>query len=344
MPTTHAAGAGNENHLAGIQEFRMNATLLRTVLTVTAIGSMASFAAAQGQYGYAGPGQQAAYMPEMYEGGMYEGGEYGGPVMYDGGYYDGGCGQGCGEYGGCQCGGAPYGCEPPCPSCDCGPKATMCYAEIQNTFLRAHVTEEAVGKLSEKHEWAPRAIVGFELPSGIGARGRYFNYSHETTILDNGGEELGLEFEVIDVESTARFRTTHADLILSGGFRWADILIEEDDDAIRSDMPGLTVAGDLRGVFCRGCRSEWAGVGGARWSLLGGDWEGNDNDLVEETRDDNMVVQELYGGVEWVCFAGHCNFYARAVFEMQTWRSDALDENDASISFVGPALHGGVTF
>jgi hypothetical protein len=77
---------------------------------------------------------------------------------------------------------------------------------------------------------------------------------------------------------------------------------------------------------------------------LGGDWEGDDNDLVEEVRDDNMVVQELYAGVEWACCGGACNWYARGVFEMQSWRSDALDENDASINFVGPAIHGGVTF
>ena len=55
---------------------------------------------------------------------------------------------------------------------------------------------------------------------------------------------------------------------------------------------------------------------------------------------------ELYGGVEWVCRTGHCNFYTRAVFEMQNWHSDALGENSATdtISFVGPAIHGGVTF
>jgi hypothetical protein len=331
----------------------MKTTFLQTLLAVAAMATVSSWAAAQGQYmpgqqmprqqmqGHQMPGQQVAYMSDM---GGY--GEYGGPEMYGGGEY-GCCDSGCGDYGGCgQCGGNPCCCEQQqCYSDACsGEKLTMCYLEIQNVFLRAHVNEEAVGKLSEQYEWTPRFVAGFELPSGIGARGRYFNYDEETPILDDPGEELGLKFEVIDVEGTGRIRTTHADVILSGGFRWADIEITEDDDTIQCDGPGLTVAADGRTVICRGCKSEWAGVAGARWSLLGADWEGDDNALVEETRDDNLVVKELYGGVEWVCRTGHCNFYTRAVFEMQHWSSDALDENDATIAFVGPAIHGGVTF
>jgi hypothetical protein len=359
IPTPRADGSRNTGTiLPGTQEFEMKTSFRQMLLAVAAMATVSSWTAAHGQYmqaqyypGQPMPGQQAAYMG---------GGEYMGPEMYEGGYCGdcggdcyGGCGDcGCGEmgccdYGGCgQCGCNPCGCEQPCygDAC-CGEKQTMCYLEIQNMFLRAHVNEEAVGKLSEQYEWTPRFVAGFELPSGIGARGRYFNYDEETTILDNGGDdELGLQFEVIDAEGTGRIRTTHADIILSGGFRWANIEITEDDDTIQCDAPGLTVAADGRTVLCRTCKCEWAGVAGARWSLLGGDWEGEDNDLVEETRDDNIVVNELYAGVEWVCCGGHCNWYARGVFEMQHWSSDALNENDATISFVGPGIHGGVTF
>jgi hypothetical protein len=335
------------------------------LLAVAAMATISS-SAARGQYmqaqympGQQMPGQQVAYMG---------GGGYGGPEMYDGGYGGdcyGDCGSdcygGCGDYGCCdsgccdsgccgQCGGNPCCCEQQCygDPC-CGEKLTMCYVEIQNVFLRAHINEDVVGKLSETYDWTPRFVTGFELPSGIGARGRYFNYDQDVTILDNGGDdELGLKFEVIDVEGTGRIRTTHADIILSGGFRWANIELTEteDDETIQSDMPGLTVAADGRTVICRGGKSEWAGVAGARWSLLGGDWDGDGNDLIDEVRDDNVVVNEMYGGVEWVCRAGSCNFYTRAVFEMQNWHSDALGEESATdtISFVGPAIHGGVTF
>jgi hypothetical protein len=111
-------------------------------------------------------------------------------------------------------------------------------------------------------------------------------------------------------------------------------------------MPGLTFAADLRGTICKRCRTGWAGVCGARWSLLGGDWEGDDNDLIEETSDDNVVVQEIYGGVEFLWRHCTCDTYVRAVFEMQNWHSDAMDEESDidSIGFCGPALHAGFTF
>jgi hypothetical protein len=110
-------------------------------------------------------------------------------------------------------------------------------------------------------------------------------------------------------------------------------------------MPGLTFAGDVRTAICGNCRSQWSGVCGARWSLLGGDWEG-DNVLVQETFDDNVTVQELYGGVEYLCHHQHCDVYARIVFEVQNWHSDTIGENSPtdSLGFVGPAIHGGISY
>jgi hypothetical protein len=111
-------------------------------------------------------------------------------------------------------------------------------------------------------------------------------------------------------------------------------------------MPGITFAVDGRHAICRGCNWHFAGVAGARWSMLGGDWEGDDDALIEPTRDDNVVVHEIYGGVEFLRSCGSCDFYTRAVFEVQNWHSDALgDSSDAdSISFVGPGVHAGVDF
>jgi hypothetical protein len=331
----------------------MKSFLLRSLVAATVAAGLTASAAAQ----------QASYMEEMPVGEMAYGGEggpdgmcgdgYGGCPYGDCGYGcgDGGCYGGCGDagcYGGCECGG--YGCDQCCghqQGCydDCHEKLCSCYFEVQNVFVRPHVNEDVVGKLSESYDWTPRFIAGFELPSGVGARGRYWSYDQDVLNLDNG-DDLGLSWKVIDVEGTGRIRATHADLVFSGGFRFADIEIEEDDDTISSTMPGLTVAADGRTVFCRGCKSEWAGVAGVRWSLLGGDWEGDENEVADEVRDDNMVVNELYGGVEYSRCCGKCNWYARAVFEMQNWHSDNFGENSATdtIGFVGPAIHGGVSF
>jgi hypothetical protein len=242
-----------------------------------------------------------------------------------------------------------------CYASDCGcqqyaapsyPQKGMFYTEAQLMFLRAHVLEESLGKLSEKYEFTPRFIAGYETASGVGARARYWTYGRTTPNLDDPDDALRLEFDVIDAEGTARFRGERADLLVAGGFRWVNADIEVEDDAVNADMPGITVACDGRARICGGCRSQWSGVAGGRWSILGADWEGDQDALIEPTFDDNIVVTELYGGFEYLCRHGHYDLYARIVFETQNWRSDALGESadTDSLGFVGPGVHVGATF
>ena len=246
------------------------------------------------------------------------------------------------------CGGCPHCCQPDGgyqPDASYQPKKGMFYSEAQLMFLRAHVLEESLGKLSEKYEFTPRFILGYESPSGWGARARYWTYGRTTQIL-NDDDSLRLDFDVIDVEGTTRFSTDRADLLLACGFRWVNADIEVDDESVSASMPGLTVAADVRTRICGGCRSQWSGIAGARWSILGCDWEGDDDALIEPTSDDNVLVQELYGGVEYVCHYRKCDLYARLVFEVQNWHSDALAQSGGtdSIGFVGPGVHAGATY
>ena len=48
------------------------------------------------------------------------------------------------------------------PACQCGQPRTRYFADVQFNFLRAHVMENFAGQLSEKFEFSPRLIVGFE--------------------------------------------------------------------------------------------------------------------------------------------------------------------------------------
>jgi hypothetical protein len=245
--------------------------------------------------------------------------------------------------------GCPTGCESNyCGDCnsDCAAACGMYYAEVQNMFMRAHVSEDVVGKLKEKYEYSPRVVLGYEGPSGLGARARYWNYTRTTNTVNNN-DSLRFDLDVIDLEGTSRFSTKRADLLLSGGFRWADMnIVEDDDDEVDAEMPGITFAADARAGICGGCNSQWSGVCGARWSMLGGDWEGDNNNVIDPTRDDNITTQEIYGGFEYLCHRCGYDLYARFVFEMQNWHSDALGETSAtdSIGFVGPAIHGGISF
>jgi hypothetical protein len=227
-------------------------------------------------------------------------------------------------------------------SCE-GP-GSVYYAEVEVMWLRAHLLEDAVGKLSEQYKWSPRVVAGYENAQGIGARGRWWHYGHETPILS--GDDIRFRFDVIDAEGTARFAMKKADLVVSAGARWADIEVEFDDDAISTGAIGLTAAADVRREICAGCNSQWAAIGGIRLSTLGGDWDGSGG-FIDDVRDDNIVCQELYAGFEYTqrTKAGH-DIFMRLTFEMQNWHSDAFSQDAGadSVGFVGPGAHLGASF
>lgn len=354
----------------------MKTSFLRTLLALAALASLTSLAAAQ-QRGFGNVLEQWSASPSMNasDSGVEEvayagdGQSMNEPMIgpdaqvandlsrglsgsyntssYEGYPHDacqGDC-QGDGYGGGC-----PGGCEPMnyCGDCnsDCAAGQGMYYAEVQNMFVRAHVNDQVVGKLREKYEYSPRIVMGYESPCGLGSRVRYWNYTRTTTTIDDT-DSLRFDLDVIDIEGTTRFTSKRADLMLSGGFRWLDMNVVQDaTDEVDAEMPGITFAADVRSAICGGCNSQWSGVCGARWSLLGGDWEGDTNDVINPTFDDNLTTQEIYGGFEYLCHHNGYDLYARIVFEMQNWHSDALGETSAtdSIGFIGPAIHGGISF
>jgi hypothetical protein len=79
---------------------------------------------------------------------------------------------------------------------------------------------------------------------------------------------------------------------------------------------------------------------------MGGDWEGDAGGFLDPVRDDNVVVEELYGGVEYLCVRGDYDLFARLIFEVQNWHSDAAaqDAGADSIGFVGPGIEVGMMF
>ena len=173
---------------------------------------------------------------------------------------------------------------------------------------------------------------------------------------------LGMEVDVVDLEVTNRFAFRRTDLWLSGGIRYAGwALTDDSNDPVTMASLGLTVGADLRTLaFSHGC-SRWSFVYGARLSLLGGNWKG-DNDIIDtifnpEVANDNMLVHELYAGIEYgYTFRGH-DLFARATYEIQNWHSDVLAESGIgngmapnsigstdSIGFMGPGFHFGLRY
>ena len=220
------------------------------------------------------------------------------------------------------------------------------YAEVDLLFLRTHLAEQSIGKLSEKYEFSPRFIIGYEDAGGVGARVRYWSYGRTTRNLDSAVDAVRADWDVLDIETTGRFGTERSELLIAGGLRWADLKLVVDEEPVTAELPGITFAADFRSILCRDCRSEWATVAGARWSLLGGDWEGSDFALISPTRDDNVTVTEIYGGIEYVQHYGGYDLFGRLTFEIQNWHSDAAAQTAGtdSIGFLGPGLHVGMNF
>jgi hypothetical protein len=246
------------------------------------------------------------------------------------------------------------------PSCYCCDGGT--YATFDFLWIRPHINEDWVGKLSEDYKLSTRTVVGYESCCGWGARARYWQFDHTINILDPA--DMAMDIDVVDIEATSRVGFRSTDFLFAGGFRYVHWTLADDDGAEieLQDAIGLTVAADARTPLCTYCNNRWSFVYGARWSILGGDWEG-DNDIVDTiggtniVRDDNIVVTELYSGIEYLfCYCGH-EFFSRSTVEMQNWRSDVLGEpgigngiapgsigSTNSIGYVGLGAQLGMTF
>ena len=102
----------------------------------------------------------------------------------------------------------------------------------------------------EKYEWSPRIVLGYESAGGLGGRMRWWNYSRTTQRPSTTRIRYDLDLDVLDAEGTARFSSKRADLVIAGGFRYADFEIAEDDDeSCRRDaghhVRGRRTHGDL---------------------------------------------------------------------------------------------------
>jgi hypothetical protein len=225
------------------------------------------------------------------------------------------------------------------PICHCDDGGT--YFEFQMLWMRPHINELVAGKLSEEHYFSPRWIIGYEDACGIGVRSRYWRFDHSVDADLSDSIRIGMD--VLDVEATNHLDFHRTDLVLGGGIRMADMdLAGQDGEGFGLDALGMTLAADARTQLWQYCRNQWAWVYGGRVAILGGDWNGNEGDV----RDDNLMVHELYAGLEHGYSYSHCDVYTRIAFEMQNWHSDFLGTVSAtdSVGFVGPGVHLGASF
>lgn len=178
-------------------------------------------------------------------------------------------------------------------------------------------------------------------------RVRYWHYDRDSEVLGWNGS-VGIKFDVLDVEAVHRFAARKSELTLSGGLRLAGIRLHDINLwESNTDLIGLTLAGDgltPLGAFPGG---YFGLVYGGRLSILRGDWNGDgDSQFVNRfVGNDNVVVNELYAGVELARRINALDVHLRLLFEMQNWRSDVLAQNAGieSIGILGPACRLALT-
>ena len=245
-----------------------------------------------------------------------------------------------GDDGADVCAGAPEDCY----GCYENRRFGRTYTAVELYWARLHMSESVAGKLSETHEVSPRVVLGYEGAQGLGGRIRYWNYSRATRLLGDN-DDIRFELDVTDLEGTSHIRLRRTDLKLAGGLRIADVeSVDVDNEIAEIHMCGLTMAADARTRFGRLFKNRLAAVYGGRISLLGGDWDGSlEHDFIDRSRDDNLIVHELYSGLEYNHDFSRGDFFTRVVWEMQMWQTDALERGD-SFGFVGPAWHLGASF
>jgi hypothetical protein len=220
------------------------------------------------------------------------------------------------------------------------------YGGLEFSWLRTQISEDVIGKVSEHYDFSPRFILGFDRSGNLGGRARYWHYNHK---VESSSDELRFELDVLDLECTHYFSGRHTALALAAGVRAANFkLTDITDDEADADLFGLTMAADGVTPLCGMNGGQIGWVYGGRVSLLGGDWGGDDtHDFVPgQNRDDNVLVNELYVGLQFDRLLPHANIHARLALEMQNWRSDVLAETAdiESVSFIGPGLEFGAEF
>ena len=231
---------------------------------------------------------------------------------------------------------------------DMQPDRARLSVDVQLMMLRPQIAETATGKLSEEYQFSPRLILGLRGAGNFDGRVRYWHYNRNSDVLGSD-DDIRLKFDVLDVEAIHHFAARKSELVLSAGLRLAGIRLTDVEGAkCSTDLIGLTMAGDGMTPLGRFSGGHFGLVYGGRLAILGGDWGGDDDSefVDQQTRNDNVLVHELYGGVELARRFRTLDIHVRLLFEMQNWQSDVLatDADVESIGLLGPGLQLGAEF
>ncbi len=230
---------------------------------------------------------------------------------------------------------------------DCQSDQVQLTADVELNWLRPQIAESSIGNLSDEYQFSPRIILVWSGLGNLDGRVRYWRYDHNSDVVGTS-DDVRINFDVLDIEALHKFAAGRSQLTLSAGVRMAGIHLRDTaDEKCGTDLLGLTLAGDGLTPLGNFPGGHFGLVYGGRLSILAGGWGGDPGAFVDQhVRGDNVLVDELYAGVELVRRFHAADIHARLLFEMQNWKSDVLaqDAGIESIGFFGPGAQIGAEF
>ncbi|QDT11750.1 hypothetical protein [Planctomycetes bacterium K23_9] len=193
---------------------------------------------------------------------------------------------------------------------------------------------------------APRVYFGRERADGLGFRATYFNFD-DTSDPSDLGVETGLELHTLDLEVTSRLKFCGSDLLLSTGFRYADVNQSYELPGLGSlefdsDGAGLTVGGRYTRSLGQ---TAWDLSVSGRASLLLTDNELAIPGLVSVVAEEStMKIWEAKVGVSRSReLASGALFVSEFAFETQNWDAAAIAGIIGNeFSLYGPTFRFGI--
>ena len=232
------------------------------------------------------------------------------------------------------------------------------FGDIEVTFLQPHIAGSqaafglgAVGRLIESdYQTGMRYILGYRNDSGVGVRGRFWQYDHSFAYLPPFQPAVfGIRMDVADTEITLDQRLRHWDMQVSGGLRYGRL-------EYSSETPTLFGVGTatFEGVgptfALNGRRSisntGFSFFGNVRGSVLIGDIR-NAALLpfmpAVTLEDEVMTVAENQLGVAWTHDVNQfVQLDIKTAWETQYWMNSSLSDDvygiGSNLGFTGPTL------
>lgn len=248
------------------------------------------------------------------------------------------------------------------------------FAIASNRFDRP-ITFESASDFG--FSFAPRIILGYEGPEGLGVRGRWWRFSDRqagrgSIFFSNPGEVVDgvattteLKAETIELELTQDGRFHNWEFLVSGGVRYAtlDSITRADwvnpvtnQDTFFTTDTDFNGVGPVLGLSTRRAMQQWEGltfVLNSRFSFLFGDVDiqqaGNvdgpdEGPFTRLNVDDVMPIWELQIGAQYARrLNSGATLYLGGFFETQLWDFVGPSGINSDLGFWGPTFAVGIS-